>query len=159
MNTNKLKLLKNIKTKLKNNEIIQKIFKKYDVDISNIDLIPIMFGDLDVSARCAHGIIYINSNFLEKPEEIDHYLSHEITHWIQQCFNDKPTKGSNDANYLDNKYEQEGFKSQTEYISDTRGDQKAEKYIDKVLDHHDIDSKKEREKRKKQLLQLASKRI
>jgi hypothetical protein len=157
MNKDNLDLLNNIKNKLKNNHVIKNLFKDFDIDISELDLYPVAFSDdLDVSARTDHGIIYINSKFIDDPAQIDHYLAHELTHTLQQCSGTHPTQGADDGFYLDNKYEQEGFQTQTEYMSDTRGDQVAEKYIDKVLDHHHVDNKKEREKRKNELLNLAS---
>ena len=57
-----------------------------------------------------------------------------------------------------NEFEQEGFQNQTEYISDTQGDEEAEEYVEDLLDHHDIEGKKEREKRKDQLLSIAARR-
>lgn len=152
-----LKLLDSIKAKIKKNDVYINMCKDYDVDVDYIDLIPMYFSELPVSARTDHGIIYFNLKLLGKPEEIDHYMIHEATHVMQQCLGKKPTKGANDGDYLDNKFEQEGFQTQTEYISDTRDDETAEKYIDKVLDHHDITSKKERKERKKKLLNLAYK--
>lgn len=154
--TELIQLLNSVKEKIKNSDVYIEMCKNYDVDTDYIDLVPMWFSNINVSARCDHGIIYFNYKLLEKPEELDHYGIHELTHVMQQTMNSKPTKGSTDGDYLDNKFEQEGFQAQTEYLSDTRGDSVAEKYIDKVLDHHDIDSKKEREQRKKKLLHLAS---
>lgn len=151
-----LELLDSVKAKIKKSDVIIDMCKEYDVDVDYIDLIPMYFDDFDVSGRTNHGIIYFNYKLLERTEDLPMYAVHEIKHNFQQCFSDGPTKGANDGEYLDNKFEQEGFQAQTEYISDTKGDEAAEKYIDKVLDHHDIDKKKERDKRKKQLLQLAS---
>lgn len=150
-----LELLRDIKSKIKQSDVVIDLFKTHEVLLDYLDLFPMTFADLDVSARTDHGIIYFNKKLLEKQDQIDHYMVHEVTHVLQQCFGDVPTQGANDGSYLDNKYEQEGFQEQTEYLSDTRNDHVAEKYIDKVLDHHDIDSKKERQERKKKLLQLA----
>ena len=150
-----LELLNSIKEKIKKNDVVIDMFKKYDVNLDYIDYVPLAFAELDVSARCDHGIIYFNYKLLDKPDQLDHYFCHELTHHLQQCYSSKATKGANDGDYLDNKFEQEGFRNQTEYLSETRGDNVAENYIDKVLDHHEVDSKKEREKRKKKLLQLS----
>jgi hypothetical protein len=155
-NEQKLQLINDIKNKIKGHYLIKDMIKEYDASDNFIDDIPMWFAEISTSARTDHGIIYFNYKLLEKPEELDHYALHEIKHCFQQCMNSKPTKGANDGDYLDNKYEQEGFQAQTEYLSDTRNDETAEKYIDKVLDHHDINNKKEREKRKKKLLHLAS---
>lgn len=151
-----IQLLDSVKEKIKNNHVYIDMCKEYNVDADYIDLVPMWFSDIPVSGRTDHGIIYFNYKLLEKPEELDHYMVHEILHTCQQCLGEKPTKGANDGEYLDNKFEQEGFQAQTEYLSDTRSPEVAEKYIDKVLDHHDIDNKKERKERKKKLLNLAS---
>ncbi len=153
-----LDLLNSVKNKIKKNDVVINMFKKHNVNIDYLDYIPMTFSDsIDVSGRTDHGIIYFNAKLLEKQDQLDHYCVHESLHWIQQCFSSTATQGANDGNYLDNKFEQAGFKAQTEYLSETRSPEIAEKYIDRVLDHHEVDSKKEREKRKKKLLQLADK--
>jgi hypothetical protein len=152
------KMIDKVRSRIKNNEIVQNMFKEYDVNLDEIDLVPIAFADLDVSARTDHAIIYLNYRLLSDGsfENNDHYLIHELTHYLQQTTGTKPTKGADDGNYLDNEYEKEGFQNQTEYISETRGDDVAEKYVEKVLDHHEVNDKKERNKRKLELLNLAS---
>jgi hypothetical protein len=153
-----LELLNSVKEKIKSNDVLINMFKKHGVNIDYLDLFPMAFSDsIDVSARTDHGVIYFNAKLLEKPDQLDHYMIHELSHVAQQCFRNSATQGANDGDYLDNKFEQEGFRNQTEYLSETRSPEVAEEYIDKVLDHHDVDSKKEREKRKKKLLQLSDK--
>lgn len=140
---------------LKSDEVVIKMFQENDLDIDEIFYIPICFvDDLDVSARTEHGIIYLNSKLKENFEENIHYLPHEITHFIQQTTGTKPTMGSTDDDYLDNKYEQEGFQNQTKYIANNHGDEKAEEYIEKVLEHHDV-PEDEKDERKKDLLATA----
>lgn len=153
-----LEIIAKIKQKIKNHPVVIQMFKDYGIDIDELDLFPICFADIDVSAKTDHGVIFINKKHLEDGDPIDkddHYLVHEITHVLQQTCGDKPTKGANDGDYLANKYEQEGFQNQSEYIADTRSPEKAEDYIDHVLDYHDVDDKKLREKRKDQLLNIA----
>ena len=151
-----LKAIDRAKKRLKTNEVVQNMFKEFDVDIDELDDVPVCFADLPVSARTEHGIIYLNYNLLADGDfdKDDHYLVHELTHYLQQTTGTKPTKGSTDDDYLDNKFEQEGFQNQTEYLSDTRGDGAAEAYTDKVLNHHEV-PKSEREERKKELMHLA----
>lgn len=148
-----LVIFQKINNKLKKSNTYKKLCEEYGVDLDFIDLVPMAFADLDVSARTEKGCIYFNYSLDE--EELDHYAAHEYTHVLQQCFGDGPTEGSDGDDYLDNKFEQEGFRAQTEYLSETRDDQEAEEYIEKVLDHHDVDGK-ERDKKKKDLLELAS---
>lgn len=147
-----LKIINILKKKIKNHEIINNMFNDYDVDLDEIDLIPMGFADLDVSARTDHGIILLNYNMLQDGSFLndDHYLIHEITHFLQQCSGDGPTKGG-DEDYLDNKYEQEAFQNQTEYMADTQGEDVAESYVDQVMYRHEV-PKDEREEKKDQLL-------
>lgn len=151
------KVIDKARSRLKQDQVVKNMFKEFKVDIDELDLIPICFSDLEVSARTEHGIIYLNYKLLETGdfEGSDHYLVHEMTHFCQQTTGEGPTKGSNDDDYLDNPYEQEGFRNQTEYISETKGDEKAEEYVSKVLDHHEV-PENEKEERKEELLQLAS---
>lgn len=149
-----LNLINGIKERLKEDPVVKKSFDKHGVSVDEIDYIPVTFADLEVSARTDHGIVYLNRDLLETPERIDHYLVHEFTHYAQQTTGDGPTKGSTDDTYLDNAAEKEGFQTQTEYISETRGDDAAKQYVDKVLEHHEVPDK-ERKERREELLQLA----
>jgi hypothetical protein len=148
-----LDLINNVKSKLKKDQVVKNMFKEWDVDIKVLDLVPMCFSDIDVSARTDHGIILFSNKLMNNFEDSAHYMVHELTHYLQQCYGDKPTTSSGD--YLDNKFEQEGFQNQTEFISKHEGDDVAEEYIEKVLDHHDVDDVNERESRKDKLLSLA----
>lgn len=149
-----LKILNQVKDKIKNSQTYLDLCKEHDVDPGFLDLFPMRFGPLEVSARTDHGQIIFNESLRDKLEELPHYMIHEVTHVLQQCFGDGPTKGSTDDTYLSNAFEQDGFQEQTKYLSETEGDEAAEKYIDKVLHHHNV-PKKEREERREELLQLA----
>jgi hypothetical protein len=148
-------IIDQIKQQIKQNSVVQELFAARDVDLDLLDLMPMFFGPFEVSARTEKGIICFNEELRDDPDELDHYMVHELTHVLDQCFGPKPTKGSNDGNYLDNPYEQKAFQAQTEYISETDGDDEAESYISDVLDHHDV-PQKDRKKRKEQLLELAA---
>jgi hypothetical protein len=146
-----------VRARIKDHDVVKSMFDEYDVDIDEVDLVPMCFAELDVSARTDHGIIYFNINLLNDGfENDDHYLVHELTHYLQQTTGDKPTKGSDDGNYLDNKEEVEGFQNQTKFLADTRDEDEAETYVEQVLDHHDVHDDKERRRRRRELLQLAS---
>jgi hypothetical protein len=43
------RLISKLREFLKKDEVVQRAFKEYNVDISEIDFIPMMFGDIDVS--------------------------------------------------------------------------------------------------------------
>lgn len=136
-----------IRKKIKKHPVVKKMFDEHDVDISEIDLLPMCFADLDVSARTDHGIIYFNIKLLEDGfDDDDHYAVHEITHVLQQTTGNKPTQGSADGDYLDNKYEVEGFQNQVEYMADVKDKDTAEKYVEQVLDHHSVDEGREDKK-------------
>jgi hypothetical protein len=149
-----LNLINRAKKFLKKNEVMQQVFKEHEVDLEFLDYIPIKFGEINVSATTSHGIITINYKLLADGDFFKDYgyLVHEISHYLQQCFKDKPTQGAEDGEYLDNPDEQEGFQNQIQYISEEFGDNQAEKYVEKLLDHHEIDSKKERKDKKDVLM-------
>jgi hypothetical protein len=148
------RMINNARKYLKNNESWKSLCKEYEEDPDIIDYIPIMFGNLDVSAKTDHGIVILNYKLLCDGDFFKDYsyLIHECTHWFQQCYGTKATRSSDDGNYLDNPYEQEGFQNQVEYIAEQFGDGEAEKYVDDLLEHHDIKDKTEVEKKKETLM-------
>lgn len=148
------RMIKKMREYLKQNDVVQKMFKDYKVDISEIDLIPMMFGNLDVSAKTDHGILIFNYKLLTDGDFFKDfsYGVHEMTHWLQQTTGSKATKSSDDGSYLDNKFEQEGFQNQVEYIAEEFGEDEAEQYVDDLLEHHDVDSKKEFKEKKETLM-------
>lgn len=148
------RMLKKMREFLKKDDVVQKIFKEYEVDIEEIDYIPMKFGKLDVSAKTDHGVIIFNYRLLTDGDFFKDfsYGVHEMTHWLQQTTGTKPTKSSDEGSYLDNPYEQEGFQNQVEYIAKQFGEDEAEEYVDDLLEHHDIDSKKERKEKKETLM-------
>ncbi len=139
---------------LKNDDVWKRICEENNVKPDIIDVIPIMFGDLEVSAKTDHGIIILNYKLLQDGNFFKDYsyLIHEGTHWFQQCFGNKPTQSSDDGSYLDNPAEQEGFQNQIDYIADHFGEEEAHKYVDHLLNHHEIDSKKEKKDKKEILM-------
>ena len=148
------RMIKKMREYLKQNEVVKKMFDEYKVDISEIDLIPMMFGNLDVSAKTDHGVIIFNYKLLTDGDWFKDfsYGVHEMTHWLQQTTGTKATKSSDEGSYLDNPYEQEGFQNQVEYIADQFGDEEAEQYVDDLLEHHEIEDKKEVKDKKETLM-------
>lgn len=143
-----LKIIDAVKKDALKSGVLEEKFEEYGVDIVEFEYVPVCFEDLDVSARTDHGIIYLNEKLLRTGNiaDISHYVVHEVTHFLQQTTGDGPTQGSNDDDYLDNKYEIEGFQTQTEFLSDTQGEEVAKEYIDDVLDHHDVPKNKRKER-------------
>lgn len=148
------RMIKKMREFLKQDSVTQKMFKEYGVDIEEIDFIPMMFGNIDVSAKTDHGIIIYNYKLLTDGDFFKDfsYGVHEMTHWLQQTTGDKPTQSADDGSYLDNPYEQEGFQNQIEYIAKQFGEGEAENYVDDLLDHHEVESKKEVEEKKETLM-------
>lgn len=139
---------------LKKDDTMIKTFKEYQAPIEIIDHIPVFFKKIDVSATTEKGIIYLNEKLLEDKDFFKNYgyFAHEITHFLQQCFNDKPTKSSDDGNYLENEYELEAFQNQVKFLSDHLGDEDAEEYVDDLVDYHEV-PKNEAEDKKEELLE------
>jgi len=148
------RMINKMREYLKNDQVVKNMFDEYGVDIEEIDYIPMMFGDLDVSAKTDHGVIIYNFKLLTDGDFFKDfsYGTHEITHWLQQTTGDKPTQSSDDGSYLDNPAEQEGFQNQINYIADHFGDDEADKYVDNLLEHHEIESKDEKEDKKEILM-------
>lgn len=148
------RMIKKLKAYLKTDETTLKMFEEYGVDIEELEYIPMMFGNLDVSAKTDHGIIIYNYRLLTDGDFFKDfsYGVHEMTHWLQQTTGAKATTSSDDESYLDNPFEQEGFQNQVVYIADQFGEEEAENYVDDLLDHHDIESKKEIKDKKETLM-------
>lgn len=151
-----LRLINRAKNYLKKDPTMQRICEENGVKVDFIDLIPTCFADLDVSARTDHGIVYLNYKLLcdgDFYKDLS-YLPHEYTHYFQQCFGDKPTQGSDDGDYLSNKFEQEAFQNQIEFTAKEFGEEEAERYVNHLLEHHEITDKKERKQKKDELMAL-----
>jgi hypothetical protein len=149
-----LKLIERAKKYIKTNNVFKDMCQEYDVNINIIDIIPIKFGELEVSARTAKGIIILNYKLLCDGDFFKDYsyIIHEILHYFQQCYGDAATTGADDGDYLHNPCEQKGFQRQLEYIDDQFGKEEAEGYVEHLLDHHDKDGK-EKEKLKDILME------
>lgn len=128
---------------IKQSDVVIEAFKKYNADLEEINYIPIIFSDLDVSAKTDHGMILLNYRLLCDGNFVKDYsyLAHELIHYLQQTCREEGTFAF-DGHYLDNPDEQEGFKAQINYIDDEYGESEAKKYIDHLFDHHDIKGNK-----------------
>lgn len=125
-------------------------FKKYDVDIAEVDDVFVAFEPLDVSAKTKNMKIYINEKFLNEGHDPTHYLIHELVHYLQQKTG--KTRGHQMVSeYLDKPTEEEAFQTQIDFKEKVESPEEAEKYVEKLLDHHDYKGK-EREEKKKELL-------
>ena len=55
-----LGVINRVKQRIKKHPVVIEMFKEYNVPIDEIDIVPMCFADLPVSARTEHGIIYFN---------------------------------------------------------------------------------------------------
>lgn len=125
---------------IKKSKVVKDAFDEYKANLDEIDHIPIIFTDLDVSAKTDHGIILLNYELLcDGNFEKDYsYLAHEMVHYLQQTCRENGTE-SFDGHYLDNPDEQEGFKAQIQYIDDEYGESEADKYLEHLMNYHEVD--------------------
>lgn len=149
------RIIDKAKNKLKSDPVMIDMFKEHGIDIEEMQYFPTYFADLDVSAKTDHGIVYLNYKLLDDgfSEKNYSYLIHEYRHVLQQTAGTKPTKSSDDGEYLDNEFEQEAFQDQVEYLSNEFGKDHAEEYVDDLLDHHEITNKKEIKEKKNILME------
>lgn len=132
---------------IKKSDTIKDLFEENELPIDIIDNIPIMFKDIDTSAKTEGGVIYLSFKLLEDKDFYKDYsyLAHEITHFIQQCFGSKATTSGKEQ-YLDNKFEVDGFKQQVKFIEEEFGSDKAERYTDELLEYHKYKTNKKDKK-------------
>jgi len=147
-NTNRL--IEEMRAEVKKDPIIIKKFKEYGVPLDDIDKVYIEFADLDVSAKTKDRKIYLNQVMLEDDsptQEPTHYLVHELIHYLQQTTG-KNLDHSDAEDYLDKDSEQEAFKAQVDYKKREESPEEAVGYVERLLDHHDIEGKERKEKKK-----------
>lgn len=144
-----LRIINKAKKIIKKDKTWEKICQEYDVETDIVDYIPTYFKNLDVSAKTDHGIVYLNYRLLLDGLSLKDtsYLIHEYTHYLQQTTGKEATQSSDDGSYLDNPYEEEGFQNQISYIADHFGEDEAEEYVDELLEYHEFEGKKEKEKK------------
>ena len=134
-----MKLIQGAKNFLKKNKVFQDMCKEHDVSPEIIDVVPMKFGDLEVSARTERGCITFNYKLLQDGDFAKDYMYvlHEMEHYLSQVYGEKPTPGSAEGDYLKNPAEQDAFTRQIEYIDDVFGPDQADEYAEHLLDHHD----------------------
>lgn len=146
---NRDKLIFEMKQQVKKDPVIIKKFKEYDVPLDKIDDVFVVFAPLDVSAKTKDTKIYLNERMLDEDSDVrdpTHYLVHELIHYLQQ------STGHHDCNrenkdYLDLETEEEAFKAQVDFKKREESEEEAEDYVEKLLDHHEVDGKKRDEKK------------
>ena len=147
-------LLGEIRKALVKDKIAKKICKEHSVSLDFLSGVTIKFDKIKPSAKTVDAEIILNNSLKSKSFEIImRYVIHEVTHAIQHAKNQNKKKSVDKSkDYLDKETEIEAFQNQIEYDSEQRGEKEAIKYVEDLLDYHDIDGKK-REEKKEELLE------
>jgi len=148
----KHKLLGKIRTHLKNDDMAKDLLKKYKIKPWIFDAFPLDFKEMKVTAKTVNGTIYLNPKISEMNFDIVmRYVIHEFVHVLQHISEEK--NGEDDSNdkeqdYLDREDEIEAFQHQVAYDAENRGEEAAEKYVDELLEFHDIPVGEKKTKKK-----------
>jgi len=141
--------LSKIRNALLNDKIARKICKEKGMGEWFLAGVPIKFDKIKQSAKTVDSHIILNKSLLKKSFDIImRYVIHELTHSIQhvQNFRKKDTKKDKE-DYLDKDTEVEAFKYQVEFDAENRGQEKAEKYVEDLLDYHKLKGKDRADKK------------
>jgi hypothetical protein len=143
-----MRVLSDIRTSLMNDEIAKSICEENDMGGWFLKSVPISFDKIKVAAKTINGKIILNPKLIKKPFKIImRYVIHELVHAIQHVEDFGKNQDDKDDDYLDRNDEIEAFQRQIEYDSKTRGPDEAEKYVDNLLEYHDIPKSKVEEKK------------
>jgi hypothetical protein len=146
-------LIEEMRSAAKKDPGLKAKFREYGLDTDELDEIKIAFGDLDVSAKTKNLRITLNRKLLTPAESAFEqsmpYLIHEAIHVAQQLTGN--LQGAQAKDYLDKATELESFKAQVDYKKRNEGEDEAKDYVEELLDYHDVEGKKRKEKRKKLL--------
>ncbi len=150
----RISLLSRIKKEIKQDEVCKDICKEHGFDLSIIDGISIDFDDdIDVSAKTINSKIFLNSGLLEKSfETIMRYVVHELVHAFQHMKMYGEDKNKKEQEYLDDENEVEAFKRQVEFQAKEEGVDKAEDYVEDLIEYHEV-PEDERNSKKNELLE------
>ena len=134
---------------LKNHPQVIDLFARFNIPIEQFEKIPIGFKPLDVSAKTKNGHIWLNENLLDSGELAGHlpYVIHELVHVLQQISGAVADHDPADYDeYLDDPLEVDAFKEQISFIHNYKGEDDAKKYLDELLDFHELDGNQRKSK-------------
>jgi len=142
-----------IRVALMNDKIAKKICREKGMKNEFLAGVNISFAKIKPSAKTVDSFIILNKKLLKKPFPVMmRYVIHELTHAIQHVQNfEKKDRRKTKQDYLDKDTEIEAFKYQIEFDAENRGEEKAEKYTEDLLDYHKIKGE-DREDKKDELL-------
>jgi len=145
-----MKFLAQIRTALLNDSVAKEICNDNGMGEWFLTAVPIRFEELPVSAKTQEGSIVLNSKLKKFPFPTQmRYVIHELVHAVQHAL-DKNKDSDNQKEYLDRSDELEAFQYQIKFDVENN-DEDIEEYIEGLLDHHDLDGSKKKEKRKELL--------
>lgn len=146
-------LLSKIRKALLSDKIAKKMCKDKNVESWFLEGVPISFQKIKPSAKTVDSKIILNEKLATKPfGVIMRYVIHELTHAIQHAEKyGKVQPSKKQTEYLDRDSELEAFQNQIEFDAKRLGKEKAEEYVEDLLDYHDVD-KDDRAEKKDELL-------
>ncbi|MAG24544.1 hypothetical protein CMI47_03095 [Candidatus Pacearchaeota archaeon] len=143
-----METLSKIRTSLMNDSVAKEICEENNMGVWFLASVPISFEDLDVTAKTVNGNITLNPKLMKKSFKIImRYVIHELVHAIQHVKDYGTKQDDKRKDYLNREDEIEAFQYQVKFDEQTRGEDKAEEYVDGLLDFHDIPSDQKRDKK------------
>ena len=134
-----------IRTDLLKNPIAKEICSDNNVGEWFLEAVPIMYSELDVSAKTEDGNIMLNEKLRDHPHRTRmRYVLHELVHAIQHSL-DKNKDIDKTREYLERDDEQEAFKYQLKYDEKKLSKKDIKDYIENLLEHHDVPKKDKEE--------------
>ena len=130
-----------IRTDLLKNPIAKEICSDNSIGDWFLEAVPIMYSELDVSAKTEDGNIMLNEDLKNHPHSTRmRYVLHELVHAIQHSL-DKNKDIDKTREYLERDDEQEAFKYQLKYDEKKSSKKDLKDYIENLLEHHDVPKK------------------
>lgn len=150
-----MKALSKVRTALMNDDIAREICDDLKMGHWHLSSVPIAFEKIDVTAKTVDGKIVLNPKLMNKPFSIlMRYVIHEMVHAIQHIHEHGEKQTDKKDDYLSREDEVEAFQYQVKFDKENRGEDEAEKYVDRLLDFHDIPDK-DKDDKKEELMELA----
>lgn len=148
-----MEILNKIRKSLINNDIAKSICDDNGYDYWILKSVSIRFDDIKTTAKTVNGNIILSKKLLHKPHEtIMKYVIHELVHVFQHIEEyGKKTKSDKHFNYLNRKDEIEAFQYQLEFDKNRKGRKKVEKYVEDLLDYHEVPKDEVKEKKEELL--------
>lgn len=149
-----LDILSRIRSDLKEDPVVLKLFEDKGKSLELIDGIPIDFSDeIDVSAKTINSRVILNKSLLSETYDILYrYAVHEVVHSLQHLDIENRVDDYEELDYLDRPDELEAFQYQIEADKNRRGEDEVIEYVEELVDYHDI-SEYKKEDKKEELLE------